>query len=116
MSPFTLFKDNGFEFERFILPKSKDNVSIWLFENNIKIQYISTHNYQECRDIVNRIYRDLNNIFVKDFKTNKWYGRSPNLFLEATYYVTTRKTKFDIESFYWKGTGFAVGNLTEKQN
>ena len=37
--------------------------------------------------------------------------------------MTTRKTKFDIESFYWnfyeiekKGTGFAVGNLTKKQN
>ena len=36
----------------------------------------------------------------------------------------TRKTRFDIDSFYWnffcdiekKGTGFAVGNLTEKQN
>ena len=37
------------------------------------MQYIFTHNYQECFDIVNRIYRDLNNIFVKDFKTGKWY-------------------------------------------
>ena len=26
---------------------------------------------------------------------------SPNLLLEATHYATTRKTKFDIESFYW---------------
>ena len=44
--PFTLFKDNGFEFERFIAVKSKD-VSIRLFENNTQIQYIFTHNYQE---------------------------------------------------------------------
>ena len=94
--PFTLFKGNGFEFERFIPPKSKDNVSIRLFENNTKIQYIFTHNYQECWDIVNHFYRDLNNTFEKDFKTGKWYGASPNLFLEATYYATTRKTKFDI--------------------
>ena len=42
--PFTLFKDNGFEFERFIAPKSKD-VSIRLFENNTQTQYIFTHNY-----------------------------------------------------------------------
>ena len=114
-SPFTLFKSNGFEFERFIAPKSKDYVSMRLFENNSKNQYIFTHNYQEGWDVVNRIYRDLNNIFVKDFKTGKWYGTNPNLFLEATYYATTRKTKFDIESFYWnfyeiekKGTGFTV--------
>ena len=119
--PFTLFKGNVFEFERFIEPKSKDSVSVRLFENNKKIQYIFTYNYQEGWDVVNRIYRDLNNIFVKDFKTGKWYGTTPNLFLEATYYARTRKTKFDIESFYWnffeiekKGTCFAVGNLTEK--
>ena len=79
------------------------------------MQYIFTHNYQECFDIVNRIYRDLNNIFAKDFKTGKWYGTNLNLFLEATYYAKIRKTKFDIESFYWnfyeiekKGTGFTV--------
>ena len=100
-SPFTLFKGNGFEFERFVPPKSKDIVSLRLYENNTKIQYIFTHNYQEGWDIVNRIYRDLNFIFVKDLKSVKWYGTSPNLFLEATHYATTRKTKFDIESFYW---------------
>ena len=75
-----LFKGNGLEFERFIPPKIKDNVSVGLFENNTKIQYVFIHNYQEGWDIINRIYRDLNNIFVKDFKTCKWYGTSPNFF------------------------------------
>ena len=73
-SPFTLFKGNGFEFERFVPPKSKDNVSVRLFENHSQIQFIFTHNYAECWDVVNRVCRDLNNLFVKDFKNNKWYG------------------------------------------
>ena len=36
-SPFTLFKGNGFEFERFVPPKSKDNVSVRLFESHSQI-------------------------------------------------------------------------------
>ena len=35
-SPFSLFKGNGFEFERSIPLKNKDNVSIRLYENNEK--------------------------------------------------------------------------------
>lgn len=79
-------------------------------------------NYQECWDIVNCIYRDLDNLFVKDIKEGKWYGASINLFLEATRYATTRKTEFDVNDFFWnfnevgkKGTGYVVGNLKEKQ-
>ena len=121
-SPFSQFKGNGLEFERFITPKGKDNVSLRLFENNEKIQMIFMLNYQECWDIVNCIYRDLDNLFVKDIKEGKWYGASINLFLEATRYATTRKTEFDVNDFFWnfnevekKGTGYVVGNLKEKQ-
>ena len=79
-SPFSLLKGNGFDFERFVPPKSKDNVSIRLYENNTQLQYIFTYNYH--------------------IQTGRWYGASINIFLEATHYATTRKTKFDVEDFF----------------
>ena len=76
----------------------------------------------ECWDVINCIYRDLNNLFVKDRKENKWYRTSANLFLEATHYATTRKKKFNVDDFFWnfyetekKGTGYVVGDLRGKQ-
>ena len=99
-SPFSQFKGNSLAFERFITPKGKDNVSLRLFENNEKIQMIFTHNYQECWDIVNCIWRDLDNVFVKDIKEGKWYGAIIHLFLEATHYATARKTEFDVNDFF----------------
>ena len=62
-------------------------------------------------------------MFAKYFKdNNKWYGTSINFFLEAKHYGTTRKTKFDIETFLWnfyeiekKGPGYVVGNLERKK-
>ena len=84
LSPLSLFKGNGFEFERFIPPKSKDNISIRLYENNKKLQLIFRGNGYKCWDVINCIYRDLNNLFVNNGKENKWYGTSANLFLGAT--------------------------------
>ena len=84
LSPLSLFKGNGFEFERFIPPKSKDNISIRLYENNKKLQLIFRGNGYKCWDVINCIYRDLNNLFVNNRKENKWYGTSANLFLGAT--------------------------------
>ena len=99
--PFSLFKGNGFEFERFIPHKSKGNVSLRLHENNKKIQFIFTCSNYEFWDVINCIYRDLNNLFVKDRKEIKWYATSANLFLEATHYATTRKKKLMLMIFFF---------------
>ena len=82
---------------------------------------IFTRSGYECWDVINCIHRDLNYLFVKDRKDNKWYGISANLFLEATHYATTRK-KINVDDFFWnfyetekKGTGYVVGDLRGKQ-
>ena len=40
-------------------------------------------------------------MFAKDFKMGKWYGANPDLFLEATYYLTKQKGNFDIWNFIY---------------
>ena len=38
---------------------------------------------------------------MKDSLTGKWYGKSENLFHEATYYETKTKTPFDVSNFFF---------------
>ena len=44
-SPFSHFKNNGFEFQRIIPPQGKENVSTRLFKKNKKIQTFFTHDF-----------------------------------------------------------------------
>ena len=64
----------------------------------------------------NIIYRDRNNLFIKDSLTGKWYGTSENLFFEATNYATKTKTPFNVRNFLGdfyeiqkKGTEYVMG-------
>ena len=98
-SPFSLFKDNGFEFERSIGQYKKDNVSIRLFDNYTKIQYLFTYDFDNRRVYGNNIYRDINLIFTYDKKNNQWYGTNPNLLLEATYFATKENVHFNTVKF-----------------
>ena len=121
-SPFSLFKDNGFEFERSIGQYKKDNVSIRLFDNYTKIQYLFTYDFDNRRVYGNNIYRDINLIFTYDKKNNQWYGTNPNLLLEATYFATKENVHFNTikfsKKFYGikkKGSGFLVETLGERK-
>ena len=72
---------------------------------------------------VNVIYRDRNNLFMKDLLTGKWFGTGENLFLQATNYATKTKTPFNVSNFFFfffdfyrvqkKGTGYVMGTLSE---
>ena len=68
----------------------------------------------------NAMFRDRNSIFVKDRKTNKWYGMNADVFPEATNYAITRKSNFSATEFFWdyyvvrkKGNGYVVGSEDE---
>ena len=53
--------------------------------------------------VSNLDFRDLNSLFAYDEQDRKWYGTSPLLFIEATYYaVTIKKTnaEFDVNKFF----------------
>ena len=98
-SPFSHFKGNGFEFKRLIGPKKNDTVTVSLFDNDKKIKTTFIHNFKDVNYYANIIYRDRNNLFMKDFLTGKWFGTSENLFLEATNYATKTKTPFNFSNF-----------------
>ena len=121
-SPFSHFKRNGFEFKRLIRPRKYDTVTVSLFDNDKKIKTTFIHNFKDVNYYTNIIYRDRNNLSMKDFLTGKWFGTSGNLFLEATDYVTKTKTPFNVSNFgadYYeiqeKGTGYAMGTSSEWQ-
>ena len=62
-----------------------------------------THDYKKNWYVSNLNFRDINSLFVSDEQDRKWYGTSPLLFIEATYYaVTTKKTneEFDVNKFF----------------
>ena len=105
-SPFSHFKGNGFEFKRLIGPKKNDTVTVSLFDNDKKIKTTFIHNFKDVNYYANIIYRDRNNLFMKDFLTGKWFGTSENLFLEATNYATKTKTPFNVSNFFWIFTKF----------
>ena len=82
-----------------------DKVSVSLFDNNnkkIKTTFIHNNehiiNYQHFANI---IYRDRNAIFVKDWRSGKWFTTSQNLFNEAMYHATRTKKLFDVNAFMW---------------
>ena len=58
------------------------------------------HNLKDVNYYANIIYRNRNNLFMKDFLTGKWFGTSENLFLEATNYATKTKTPFNVSNFW----------------
>ena len=91
-SLFSHFKGNGFEFEILIGPKENDTVSVSLFDNYKKIKTTFIHNFNDIYYYANSIYRDRNVLIIQDFHNDKWYGTSANLFHEATYYATKKKT------------------------
>ena len=123
--PFSHFKNNGFEFQRIIPPQGKENVSIRPSEKNKKIQTVPTHDYKKHWYVSNLNFRDINSLFVCDEQDRKWYGTSPLLFIEATYYaVTIKKTnaEFNVNKlfvyFYLnkkKGSRYVVGNFDERK-
>ena len=97
-SPFSLFKCNGFT----------------------KIEYIFVHDSGDGSKVANVMFRDRNSIFVKDKRTNKWYGTNADVFLEATNYATTEKENFSATEFigdYYvvrkKGNGYVAGSEDE---
>ena len=78
------------------------------------------HDINDGSKIANAIFRDRNSVFVKDRKTNKWYGTNADAFLEATNYAITRKGDFNAADFFWdyyvvrkKGNGYVVGSEDE---
>ena len=65
-------------------------------------------------------YRDRSSLFIKDFRTGKWFGTSENLFHEATHYATKTKNPFDVSNVFLhfyevqkKGTGYVMGTLRQ---
>ena len=87
-----------------------------------KIKTTFLHKFKDVNYYVNIIYRDRNNLFMKDFLTGKWFGTSENLFLEATNYATKTKMPFNVSNFFGdfyevkkKGTGYVMGTLSEWQ-
>ena len=71
-SPFSHFKGNGFEFKRIMGPKKNDTVTVSLFDDNKKIKTVFIHNFKEINYFTNIIYRDRNNLFIKDSLTSEW--------------------------------------------
>ena len=70
--------------------------------------------------VANAMFRDRKSIFVKDKRTNKWYGTNADVFLEATNYAITRKENFSATEFFLdyyvirkKGNGYVVGSEDE---
>ena len=91
-SPFSHYKGNGFEFKRIIGPKKEDTISVSFFDDYKKIKTTFMHNYRDISYYINILYRDRNNLFIKDNKNNKWFGTSKNLFYEAMHCATKAKT------------------------
>ena len=121
-SPFSHFKGNGFEFKRLIGPKKRiqSRLVFLIMIKKIKITFI--HNFKVANYYANIIYRDRNNLLIKNSLTCKWYGTSPNLFLETTHYAAKTKTLFNVSNFFWdfykvqkKITGYLMGTLSEWQ-
>ena len=98
-SPFSLFKCYGLTFQN--TKNKKEFVQISLFDNYRKIEYIFFHDINDGSKIANAIFRDRNSVFVKDRKTNKWYGTNADVFLEATNYAITRKSNFNAADVFW---------------
>ena len=96
--PFSHFKGNGFEFQRIIGKDKNDKVSVSLFYNNKKIKTTFMHNNEHIWHFANIIYRDRNVIFMKDWRSGKWFTTSQNLFSEAMYYATRTKKPFDVNA------------------
>ena len=99
-SPFSHYKENGFEFKRLIGPKKEDKILVSLFDNYKKIKTTFIHNYRDIWYYTNLFYRDRNSLFIKDSRTGIWFGTSENLFHEATHYATKTKNPFDISNFF----------------
>ena len=97
-SPFSLFKCNGLTFQN-KKKNTKEFVETRLFDNYKKVEYIFFHDINDGSKIANAIFRDRNSIFVKDRKTNKWYGTNADVFLEAKNYTITRKSDFNAADF-----------------
>ena len=74
-SPFSHFKGHGFEFNGLIGPKKNDTVTVSLFDSDKKIKTTFIHNFKDANYYINIIYRDRNNLFIKDFLTGKWFGQ-----------------------------------------
>ena len=111
-SPFSHFRNNGSEFQRIIPPSGKENISIRLYENNKKTQSVFMHDYKKNWYVSNLNFRDIISLFVYDEQDRKWYGKNPNLYIEATYdAITTKKpsSEFDVNKF------FADFNLNKKK-
>ena len=97
-SPFSHFKGNGFEFKRIVGPKKNDTVTVSLFDDNKKIKTVFIHNFKEINYYTNVIYRDRNNLFIKDSLTGKRYGTSEKF--KATNYATKTKTPFNVRKSF----------------
>ena len=121
-SPFLHFKGNGFEFERSFGQHRKSNVTMRLFDDYTKIQYVFTHDFDNRRIYGNNIYRDINSIFTYDKKNNQWHGIDPSLLLKVTYFATKENVYFNTVKFFKqfngiekKGSGFVVGTIKERK-
>ena len=91
-----------------------------LFDNYTKIEYIFVRDSEDGSKVANAMFRDRNSIFVKDKRTNKWYGTNADVFLEATNYAITKKENFSATELFWdyyvvrkKGNGYVVGSEDE---
>ena len=85
-----------------------------------KWKTVFIHNFKEINYYTNIIYRDRNNLFIKDSLTGEWYGTSENLIFETTNYMTKTKTPFNVSGFFGdfyevqkKGTGYVMETLVE---
>ena len=64
--------------------------------------------------------RDRNSIFVKDKRTNRWYGTNADVFIEAANYAINKKSDFNARDYFWdyyvvrkKGNDYVVGSEDE---
>ena len=79
-------------------PKKEDKILVSLFDNYKKIKSEFIHNYRDIWYYTNLFYRDRNSLFIKDFRTGKWFGTSENL---KTHYATKTKNPFDASNFFF---------------
>ena len=124
--PFSQFKNSRFEFKRFIGPDKTNNISVRLYKNNKKIQMTYKHELKERWFVTNILFRDLNSLFVYDYKDGKCYGTNPSLFIDPTYYRATKKdsnSNFNSNKFFGdyyltkeKGSGYVVSSLKQNKN
>ena len=72
-----------------------------LFDNYTKIEYIFVRDSEDGSKVANAMFRDRNSIFVKDKRTNKWYGTNADVFLEATNYAISKKENCSATELFW---------------